>query len=54
MLPAWPAAVRLLVEVPIGAVIYAGALRVLAPSLVATLMDQVRRRRDPAGKEGVS
>jgi PST family polysaccharide transporter len=51
VLPAWPAAVRLLIEVPVGAVVYLGALRLLAPSLVATIVGQVRGR---AGKEGVS
>lgn len=44
-LPPWPAAVRLAIEVPVGAVVYLGALRVLAPSLIATLVDLVRRRR---------
>jgi lipopolysaccharide exporter len=48
LVPDWPVAVRLVAAGLVGVVIYAAALRVLAPELPATALSIIRRRRSAA------
>jgi PST family polysaccharide transporter len=47
LVPGWPPAVRLLAGFAIGVILYAAALRVLAPSLPAAALTMIRNRRAP-------
>jgi lipopolysaccharide exporter len=45
VIPAWPAAVRLALLVPLGVAVYGVTLRLIAPSTVDTLIRVVHNRR---------
>jgi lipopolysaccharide exporter len=48
LVPGWPVALRLAAAALVGAVLYAAALRVLAPQLPAAVLSTIRRRRAAA------